>query len=257
MVLMNSLYKHIAFAFAFWFCLAATAAAAPETTYAEMAVRARNCGVSSAAVDRVTAAVEDGRIDGPRGRALLSPLLQACTGGLPLRPLEDKLDEGLAKRVPTPRIAVVLERKLDGYRRVRPMLEARFETVDPELLTVLGEGYYQGAPIEDIRAYVDEFFDRPQGPFLTGAHMVCLLGQAGFGYELTRSMLATAFAVGGPEAEWRFFIRVLLVARKRGLADADVAAAARHVLGAGGGLEDVSSRLGFTARSMTGRGRLE
>ena len=251
---MNKLSRFLAIAVAGVFCLlTATASFADHASFAETAEQARKCGIFSGSIDRVTAAVKDGAISEDDGNGLLVTLLEVCNGRLPLAPFEDKLAEGLAKRVAPPLIVRALQSKLDVYRFVRRLLSARFEIVDPELLVVMGEGVSQGASRIDMEAYVDEFSDRAASPFLNGAHMVSLLGQSGFDYGLTRSMLVEAFSAGGPAAEWRYLIRIVLVARKRGLSDGDIAEAARRTLAENGSLSDVSSRLGFTSRSMTGR----
>lgn len=251
---MNKLSRFFTIAVVGLFCLlTATVSFADHASFPETVEQARNCGVFPGAIGRVTDAVEDGAISEEDGNGLLNSLLEACVGRLPLAPFEDKLAEGLVKRVAPPLIVRALQSKLDAYRFVRSLLSARFEKVDPELLVVMGEGVSQGAPRTDMDAYVTEFSDRAAAPFLNGAHMVSLLGQSGFDYGLTRSVLAEAFSTSGPATEWRYFIRIVLVARKRGLSDGDIAEAARRTLAEKGSLGDVSSRLGFTSRSMTGR----
>lgn len=254
MVVMNKPSKFVSFALTALFCLlAATAGQAADAGFQDTVDRARACGVFPDSIDSVRAAVASDRLPESEGKALLTPLLEACTEKLPTAPFEDKLAEGLAKRVPTPLIVRALDQKLDAYRFINTLLVGNFEKVDPELLVVLGEGVSKGAPQSDVAAYVSTFSKEHPTPFLTGAHMVSLLGQAEFNYELTRSMLETAFAMGGPSSEWRYFIRLVLVARKRGLEDKDIASAARKVLGVKGSLNDLSARLGFTSRSLTGR----
>lgn len=236
-----------------WLCLPASFAGAADLSLRETAIRARECGVGSGTVALVMDGVEQGGFSRADGSGLLMPLVEACADQFPLAPFEDKLAEGLAKRVPPARIATALETRLDAFRFVRNLLVPRFAEVDQGLLAVLGEGVSQGTPREDVARYVSEFSDQPAAPFLTGAHMVCLLGQSGFDYGLTRALLDAAFAEGGPAPRWRYFIRLVLVGRQRGLTDAEIASAARRVLMDGGSLNDVSSRLGFTARSLTGR----
>ncbi|MBG0791072.1 MAG: hypothetical protein H0S80_11305 [Desulfovibrionaceae bacterium] len=233
--------------------LAVPAASAADIPYAEAAARARECGVLSETLGLVASGVEEGGLARDEGAALLMPLIEACANRFPLAPFEDKLAEGLAKHVPAPRIIKVLEDRLAAYRFVRDLLAPRFRDVDPELLVTMAEGVSQGTPRDDLKRYVAEFSSESPEPFLTGAHMVCLLGQSSFDYALTRDMLEAAFAEGGPLPQWRYFIRIVLVGRQRGLADADMAAAARRVLETGGTLNDVSSRLGFTSRSLSGR----
>ena len=251
---MNRQYKLVRFLLAALCCLVAAATAVEAgTPFQDSVDYARKCGVSSDAISLVATGVVGREISEADGEALLQPLLTACSESLPLASFEDKLAEGLAKHVPPARIVYALERRLDDYLFVRNLLSSRFDKVPPELLDVMAEGVSQGTPRADLASYLTDFSDRAPAPFLTGAHMICLLGQSGFDYGLSRSMLKIAFADGGPAPEWRFFIRTVLVARKRGLADVEIADAARRVLKDGGSLNDVSSRLGFTSRSLTGR----
>lgn len=226
---------------------------AADISYPDAVERAGKCAVSDDTVGLVAKSVESGALTESDASGLLSPLLEACAEKMPLSQFEDKLAEGLAKHVAPLRIRGVLERKLKSYRFVKGLLPEQGGENHGELLAVLGEGAASGVPHADIESYVNKFQGQSDGPFLTGAHMVSLLGQFGFDYALTRSMLETAFAAGGPSAEWRYFIRVVLIARQRGLSDGDVASAARRVLGANGSLADISARLGFTVRNLTGR----
>lgn len=216
--------------------------------------RAGECGVSSETIDAVRAAVKEGTFSESDGEQLLAPLLKACDTQLPLAPLEDKLSEGLAKRVAYSLIARALWQKYDAYEYVRSQLVLHLVHNEPELLTVLGEGVSKGVPRADVEGYISSFANYPPEQFLTGAHMTSLLGQAGFNYGLTRLMLEAGFKAGGPGVQWRYIIRVVLVARKRGVADQIIADAARKALAENGTPNDVAARLGFTGRSLTGRG---
>ncbi|MCJ2163579.1 MULTISPECIES: hypothetical protein [unclassified Pseudodesulfovibrio] len=224
-----------------------------DQSLVDLADRARKCGVFSETVDRVLSSVSSGVLAESDAQSLLSPLLEACETGLPTAPFEDKLEEGLSKSVAPPLVVRALERKLEEYTFARSLLDGRLVAPDPRPLVVLGEGLSKGTPREDVQAYVVDFSSQPPEPFLTGAEMTSLLGQVGFDYDLTRSMLQAGFDSKGLTYEWRFFVRLVLVARQRGLTDEAIAGGAVQVLSANGSLSDVSARLGFTSRSLTGR----
>jgi hypothetical protein len=221
--------------------------------FSSLADRARECGVYSETVDRVRSSVASGDLSEADGASLLDPLIKACDLKLPLAPLEDKLEEGLSKRVRPALIVRALQTRIADYLFVAELLPGPREKIDPRVLVALGEGVSKGTPREDVKSYVAEFSGQPSGPFLTGAEMVSLLGQARFDYALTRSMLKAGFETGSLTPEWRYFIRLVLIARQRGLKDPDIAGGAAAVLADGGTLGDVSIRLGFTSRSLTGR----
>jgi hypothetical protein len=177
----------------------------------------------------------------------------ACAEGFPLKPFEDKLTEGLAKGVPPARISEALDRKLDAYRHGAAMLRDCGVTPTPEVLVPLGEGLFGKVPYASLHDCVCTFAAREPDQFLVGLEMTVLLSRAGFDYALTRSLLDAGFQVHALTDPWRYFVRVVLVARGRGLTDRTVAEAARGVLLAGGLPSDVSSRLGFTDRDLSGR----
>ncbi len=240
-------------AMAAWIVLSASGVQAGDPGLAAMAGRARSCGVSSGMVDQVESWADEGLFSEKDAVSLLSPVVAACSEKLPLAPFEDKLAEGLAKRVSPSVIARALGRKLDEYLFAGGLLQASGHGNDPKALVVLGEGLSKGVPRQDFADYVSSYGEQAPEPFLTGMEMTSLLSQAGFDYGLTRSMLDASSGPGGLSPDWRYFIRIVLVARQRGLSDAAIAEAARDVVIESGSPADVSTRLGFTIRDMTGR----
>lgn len=211
------------------------------------------CGTVSDVVDRVRSLVKGGSLSPSDGESLLAPLLAACTQELPMAPLEDKLSEGLAKHVPTPLIVRALDQKVSEYCFAQSLLSSNLENVDPQLFVVVGEGLSKGVPHNYFESYVVEFSSQDPEMFLTGAEMTSYLGQAGFDYGLTRTMLLAGFESDALSSQWRYFIRLVLVARQRGLSDEKIGKVAAEVLAENGTLSDVSSKLGFTSRSLTGK----
>jgi len=222
-------------------------------TLADQNTRALECGVSSESLDEVEALVKAGSFSEGEGVALVSPLLTACEKGLPVAPLQDKLAEGLAKQVAPLRIVQALNVKLEAYGNASLLLNRHMKSVTPEVLGVVGEGLSRGVSQQDFEDYVAEYNAQPPEIFLTGAEMISLLGQIGFDPEQTRTMLEAGFVSGGLTPQWRYLVRVVLVARQRGVADSTIGEAAAAVLSERGTVNDVSARLGFTSRSMTGR----
>lgn len=221
---------------------------------ADMIARARTCGVFSGTLDGIESSLVDGSLSEADGTQLVSLLISVCEAKLPLAPFEDKLAEGLAKKVSPPFIVRALDKKFDEYLFARELLQASGEVVAPQLLIVLGEGLSKGVPRDHFEKYVSSYAGQAEESFLAGMEMTSLLSQAGFDYQLTQSMLDAGFSSGGIPSQWRYFIRIVLVARQRGESDVAIAKAAKTVLADGGSLADVSSLLGFTSRDLTGRG---
>ena len=235
------------------FSFQAQPAGAGQESFSSVTARARACGVSAETLDRVGSEVDSSALSESDGASLLLPVIEACDLKLPLAPFEDKLAEGLFKHVAPPLIVRALQTRVEDYVFVRSLLPGPQDKIDPRLIMAMGEGVSRGTPRADIAAFAAEFSKQPAESFLIGAEMVSLLGQARFDYALTRTLLEAGFAEKALTPEWRFFIRLVLNARQRGLTDKAVAEAAAGVLAERGGLNDVYARLGLTARSLTGR----
>ena len=220
----------------------------------DVAAQARSCGVFSGLVGQIEISVADGTLSDATGVSLLSPLVVVCSEKLPLAPFEDKLAEGLAKHVSPPFIIRALNKKLDEYTFARDLLQTSSDGLDSQSLVILGEGLSKGVPRQDFERYVSSYREEAPKAFLVGMEMTSLLSQTGFDYQLTRSMLDTGFSSDSLTPQWRYFIRIVLVGRQRGLSDTAIAKAAQTVLVDGGSLGDVSTLLGFTSRDLTGRG---
>ncbi|MBI9080570.1 MAG: hypothetical protein JEY79_12625 [Pseudodesulfovibrio sp.] len=237
-----------------FFLLSASCAWAGDAGFVKMADRARECGVSSGMIGQIESFTAEGSLSDAEAVSLLLPLVAACADNFPLASFEDKLAEGFAKQVGPFSIVRALDRKLDEFRFARDMLQDSGGGVAQQALVVLGEGLSKGVPRQDFKTYVSMYGDHAPELFLTGLEMMSLLSQAGFDFRLTRSMLDVGFAGKGLSPEWRYFVRIVLVARQRGLTDDAIAEAAGTVLEDSGSLADVAVHLGFTSRDLSGRG---
>lgn len=231
-------------------CLLASGVVRAGESLDEMAERAINCGVSEETVELVRESVANDALAEGHGVALITPLLATCVEQLPVPPLESKLAEGMAKRVPAQLIVRALKKKLDGYRYARELLLTRSGTLLPEALFIVGDGLDKGVPEADFEAYVAAFGKEPQDVFVIGLDMVSLQGQVGFDPALTRRIIERAVRDDLLSPAWRYFVRIILTARKRGIDDAAIARAALGVLEEGGTASDVMESLGFTDRYL-------
>jgi hypothetical protein len=84
-----------------------------------------------------------------------SALTRAESAGIPVSLLESKMAEGRAKGIPMDRIAVAVERRLEGLERAREVMGRRAEDVDAAQLSTgadaLGAGVSE-AVLEEIAA---------------------------------------------------------------------------------------------------------
>ena len=84
--------------------------------------QARAAGVPEPTLNRILALSVDYRLSVADIKAFLDITRTAKVDNLPLEPLVDKIEEGLAKRVAVTSIVEVLEQKLDDYHFVQRLL---------------------------------------------------------------------------------------------------------------------------------------
>ena len=215
--------------------------------------RARNCGVFPGALNQIQSSVALGSLKQAEGDKLLGILLTACESGLPVAPFEDKLAEGLAKKVPSFRIVATLNAMLDKYSFAKELLGDSTQRDYVERLVIIGDGLSRGASQSDFSEFVERYVAQPHDAYLTGMKMLSLLSQSNFDYALSQSILDAGFSNESLTSQWRYLIRIVLVARQRGLTDSQIAEASVVVLNDSGSVRDVSTRLGFTSRDLAGR----
>ncbi|QGY38606.1 hypothetical protein GM415_00080 [Pseudodesulfovibrio cashew] len=219
----------------------------------DVARRAEKCGVSAKTVELVRARVDAGSVSEAQADGLLSPLLDACVERFPLDPMQDKLAEGLAKHVPALVITRALLERLEGYRFARELLLTSTGTLDSEALVAVAEGVGEGVPRDDFKRYVSRFANLSPEAFRTGVIMTSLQGQAGFDFGLTSQVVEAGIKNRSLSPQWRYLVRIILAARRRGIDDPAIAAAAVAVLEEGGPVSSVMAKLGFTGRNLSGR----
>ena len=84
-----------------------------------------------------------------------APLLkQAASEGLPVDPLRSKIKEGRAKRVPAPRIRMVVQQMVGHMRTARKWLARGKRQVPPRLLVSVAQARMAGLPDQQIRSLV-------------------------------------------------------------------------------------------------------
>lgn len=233
--------------------LCTSSAQAASSVASDLVDKAVECGVSQTSMRQLDDAVNSGAVDVAQGDTLVSMLLELCKSELPIKPFEDKLVEGLAKRVPPQRIIAALENMREQYVLASGVLMEQFGSADTAALALVGNGLTKGVQPDVFNQYIATYKDVSPEEFLVGLEMTSLLAQSGFDYGLTSSILDTGFAAGALTSEWRYLVRVVLIARKRGNGDDAVTAAARKSLSRNGSLDNVASQLGFTLRSLSGR----
>ncbi|MGE4553997.1 MAG: hypothetical protein AB7D57_12865 [Desulfovibrionaceae bacterium] len=215
---------------------------------------ARDCGLPAATQDRLLAAGLEGRLAQADILAVLETFTRACGQGLPTRPLADKLDEGLAKRVPGPRLVAALAGLTGDLAWCRDLLVRLRRAPDaapaPGDVTRLAQSLAAGLDRPTLEDFLTQAPAAPPAMLARAGAVLALMRQAGFDPERCHALLDAGLARGSLGPGWERLSAVALLARQRGLADDAVLDAARNALEQGHTLRRLMEDLGFTPRDV-------
>jgi hypothetical protein len=117
-----------------------------KSDVAEAVKEARSVGVPTSTLNQLLALGYQHQVDSKMMTSFVRTLTEAQREAIPLTPFANKIEEGLAKRVPHPIIQQVLQKKLDDYHFTRSAIQDTFKkrgekqvAVAPEYLLRLSE----------------------------------------------------------------------------------------------------------------------
>jgi len=221
---------------------------------------ARAAGIPESALNRLLALGYEKQFESSAMGNLLSVLAQCRRENLPLQPFLNKIDEGISKNVPAPRIEQVLVRKLDDYRFTRTLIDevtkrqGKTDVDFTEYHVRLTETLYCGLSRQDLERLVDQS-PAPSLPVLTrGAEVLASLRQIQFDPSLSEQMVDAGLKQGFFTSEQRNFSRVMATAKEKGLPDGQIATAALAVINVRGTVSELASQLGIADQEFGRQG---
>tara|TARA_B100000683_G_C12445270_1_gene537848 strand:+ start:162 stop:914 length:753 start_codon:yes stop_codon:yes gene_type:complete len=250
---MSNIFKLIFFSLSI--LMPANLALADDVWVGEVTEKALECGISPYVIEQLKLSEGHAEVEEQYKVALLASLINACNHGLPVRPFELKLTEGLSKQVHPSKIVVVMDRMRLKYIEAQSILEAGTDNDDPELLTIVGDGLVNGVSVEFFSTFIDRHKDLQAPRFSIGLEMASYLVQYGFNQSYVNDIVDSYSIASQIPLSWRYFIRVVIVARERGISDLAIKDAAIKGLQNSGSPNDVASLLGFTLRNMRGQSK--
>lgn len=236
-----------------WGCpdLYAAPQPAQNVELADAAAAARQCGVSSPLVDRILAESVEGRMTGEDVSSLLVALNRACESGVPLYPLEAKVEEGLGKRVPAIRIVPVLVTLQESLQRTAEALHAGGKrTVADEDVATIATAVAQGLPFDTVVRLLREYPAAPAADVAAAAKLAGQLRKAGVADGEVHGLLAAGLATEGTLPKWSGFFRLFMLARRQGVDAESIMSQAQELLREGGTLPELYNALGITSRDI-------
>ncbi|WP_244082476.1 hypothetical protein [Desulforhabdus sp. TSK] len=223
---------------------------------ADAVAEAQQAGIPSEDLNRLLTFGYENQVD-PEGMArLVGILTEAHKEDIPLKPLWSKIQEGLAKRIPMPRLEEVVAKKEQDYRLVQSWLveynrtQASHVRVPEETLIRLTESLYCGLSKEELRGMLAQFPGVPLGTMTRGVEVFASLRQMAFDPKLSREIVSTGLSRSFFTSNERDFVRSIDIARSRGLTDKEIAAAAMSVMEMHGTYSDFSARVGVTEKDL-------
>ncbi|MBW1980522.1 MAG: hypothetical protein JRJ12_04830 [Deltaproteobacteria bacterium] len=215
----------------------------------------RASGVPEAILKRVLAAASDHSLPNKDLAALLVILREAQQEDIPVAPLAAKVEEGLVKHVPPEVIIRVLRQKCGDYRFVRQIFMntdaaksgSRLSADDfTRLVTSLDAGLTR----QELQEFITSAPVAPPPMLARAVEVFALLRQINYDATLARDVLYTGLSHQSFTQPWTYLARVVSAARKRGISDHKIAAAASEALEQERPMRDFMTTIGFTSRDM-------
>jgi hypothetical protein len=237
---------------------------------AEAVEEARSAGVPASTLNQLLALGYQHQVDSKIMASFIRTLTGIQREEIPLTPFTNKIEEGLAKRVPHAVIQQVLEKKLDDYRFTRMAIQGTFEkrgekraAAPPEYLLRLSESLACGIPRENLRSLIEQAPPSSSLPMLAMAvETVASLEQNQF-----NSTTAQQIAVMGLKNQYftpenREFAHIIIVAKQKGVPLQKISSIATETIQKKRSIQDLASRLEVTAADLShgpivGRGLVE
>lgn len=251
--MMNNTFKFIIFSL--FVLVSASTAVAEDVWVGKTTEKALECGVSPYLVDQLESSEIHGEIEGQYKVALLASLINACNEGLPVRPFELKLTEGLSKHVHPSKIVIVMDRMRLKFIEAQKILEVEYDEIDSGLLSIVGDGLVNGVSADFFSAFLTRHKNLQASRLSIGLEMASYLAQYDFNHSYINDIVDSYSVAPEVSQAWRYFVRVIVVARDRGITDLAIKDAAIKGLQDGGSPNDVASLLGFTLRNMRGQSK--
>ena len=217
---------------------------------ADAAAAVRQCGVSSPLVDRILAESVEGRMTGEDVLSLLAALDRACASGVPLYPLEAKVEEGLGKRVPAIRIVPVLVTLQESLQRTSLALHAGGRAVSDEDVATIATAVSQGLPFDTVVRLLREYPAAPGADVAAAVKLAGQLRKAGVSDGDVNAFLDAGLVTEGVMPRWGGFPRLFMLARRQGVDAESVMSQAQQLLREGGTLPELYNALGITSRDI-------
>jgi len=224
---------------------------------ADAVKEARAAGVSATTLNHLLTLGYENQIESQAMVHFIQIMTEAQREEVPVEPFINKIEEGLAKRVPVAAIQQVLTKKLDDYHFTLSLLrnisqkQGKKQTVPPEYLLRFSESLSCGISRENLRALLEHSFSSsPLSILAMAVEIFASLEQNQFNLVMAKQIAFTGIKENYFTTEKRNFPRIILIAKQKGVDDQKIATVAIETIQHRGSVQDLASRLGVTAEDL-------
>jgi hypothetical protein len=226
---------------------------------AEAIREAQSAGVGSTTLNHLLTLGYQNEVASKAMAGFIRVLTEAQRGGFPLEPFTNKIEEGVAKRVPSPLIQTVLAKKLEDYLFTKSTIQETFEkhgekkpVIPHGYLLRLSESLSCGLSREELRTLLEHAPSPPLLPPLAmAAETMASLKQNQFDADMAQQIAVTGLKHNYFTPERRDIARIIIVAKQKGIPDLTVTAAVLETFEKKRSVQGLASRLGVKPGDLT------
>ena len=224
---------------------------------AEAVKEAQAAGVSATTLNHLLTLGYENQVESHAMVHFIQMMTEAQRDEVPVEPFSNKIEEGLAKRVPAAAIQQVLAKKLDDYRFTLSLLrdiskkQGKKQTVPPEYLLRFSESLSCGISRENLRILLEHAFSSsPLSTLAMAVEIFASLEQNQFNPVMAQQIAFMGIKENYFTTEKRNFPRIILIAKQKGMDDQKIATVTIETIQHKGSVQELASRLGVTAEDL-------
>jgi len=219
---------------------------------------AQAAGVSAITLNRVLTLGYENQVESQTMVRFIQIMTEAQREEVPVEPFSNKIEEGLAKRVPAAVIQQVLTKKLDDYRFTLSLLrdlskkQGKQQTVPPEYLLRFSESLSCGVSRENLRTLLEyAFSSSSMSTSAMAVEIFASLEQNQFNPVKAQQIALAGIKENYFTPEKRNFPRIILIAKQKGVSEQKIVSVVTDTIQSKGTVQDMASRLGVTAEDLS------
>jgi len=225
---------------------------------ADSVKEAQDAGVPATTLDHLLSTGYVNQVEPAAMASFIQTLIEVKREKLPLEPFANKIEEGMAKRVPAPVIQRVLMKKKEDYLFTRTTLKetakrtGKDQAIPSEHFVRLAESLSCGISRENMRHYLEQ---APSSSTFSQMDMTfeiaASLQQNKFNPAMTQRIVMTGLKQHYFTPETKDFARVIVTARRKGVPDEKIASTVLSAIQKKDSVRSMATDLGVTEADLS------